>query len=137
MANNYCESSSFVEIPPDKLEKAKVIADRIGVELESNPDEGYAGYVAEFEGTGLWIHHNESLNPDHAERLVKALVEELDLMGIFVCSWSYTYSKPRIGIGEFGGGAFAVQKGRDTVWIDAASEAERQASLLKNDKGGA
>ena len=34
---------------------------------------------------------------------------------------NYTCSKPVIG--EFGGGAFVVQKGIDTAWMDAASSA--------------
>ena len=135
MANNYCESSSFVNVPADKIDQAKQIVARIETELEDDADEGYVGFAAEIEKEGVWIHADESINPDHVERLVSALVVELDLPGIHVCSWSYTCSKPRID--EFGGGAFAVQKGRDAVWIDAASEAQRIASLPPNaDKEG-
>lgn len=83
--------------------------------------------LAVAEPDGVWICHDESMNTDHAEMLVKALVEELDLPGIFVCSWAYVCSKPRID--EFGGGAFAVQRGRDTIWIDAAASALRLASI--------
>ena len=127
MANNYCESSSFITVPVNKIERAKQIAARIEGELENDPDEGYVGFAVEIEKEGVWIHANESITPEHVELLVSALVDELDLPGIHVCSWSYTCSKPRID--EFGGGAFAVQKGRDTVWVDAASEAQRIASL--------
>lgn len=117
----------MIEIPQDKVEQAKEIMARIEAEIEADPEEGYVGYEADLEADGVWIRHDESINTEHAERLVKALVEELDLPGIIVCSWSYTCSKPRID--EFGGGAFAVQKGRDTIWIDAASEALRQAAM--------
>ena len=132
MANNYCESSSFIAVPTDKIEQAKQIVAKIETELEDDTDDGYAGFVAEIKEAGVWIHADESITPEHVERLVTVLVDELDLPGIHVCSWSYTCSKPRID--EFGGGAFAVQKGRDTVWIDAASEVHRVASLTPNDK---
>jgi hypothetical protein len=123
MANNYCDSSSFVSIPADKLKQAEEIAASVAVELDY--DDGGVGYTAEFRPDGVWIHHDESVNCEHMERLVKALVESLDLEGVFVCSWAYTCSSPRIN--EFGGGAFAVQKGKDTIWIDAVTEAKKQA----------
>ena len=132
MANFYCESSSFIQVPADKIEQAKQIVARIEAELENDADEGYVGFNAELEKEGVWIHSDESITPEHMERLVSALVDELYLPGVHVCSWSYTCSKPRIG--AFGGGAFAVQKGRDTVWIDADLEARRIAALPPNDK---
>lgn len=137
MANNYCQSSSEIMIPRDKLKQARAIEARIAGELESDPDEGYVGYNATFFHDDqplvqLWIREDESINPDHVERLVKALVEELDLPGIHVVSWAYTCNKPRID--EFGGGAFAVQKGRKTVWVDAASEARRQMEVFNKPK---
>ena len=121
MANNYCESSTLIEIPKDKVNKAKVILTRVNEELELSDDEGYVGYIASFENNDIWIRHDESINPEHVEVLVKALVEELELPGTIVCSWSYTCSKPRID--EFGGGAFAVQKGKPTRWVDARETA--------------
>lgn len=128
MANNYCESSSLIRIPKEQLERAKEIVTRVTAELEADEEWEYAGYLADADEHGVWIRHNESIETDHAEKLVRALVEELELPGVHVVSWSYTCSKPRID--EFGGGAFAVQKGHPTVWVDAASEAERQALLL-------
>ena len=129
MANNYCESSSRLPIPEDKMVRAEEIVDRIVRELEDG-DEGYCGADITTELDGVWFCHDESINPEHVEVVAKALVEELGIDEPFICSWSYTCSKPRLG--EFGGGAFAVQKGRDTVWIDAASEAQRIASLPPN-----
>lgn len=126
MANNYMQSSTFVKIPKHKLAKAERILERIDKELQDSKD-GYVGYNAELESDGAWIYSEEYLNANQAEKLMRALVDELNLKGIHICSWSYTCSKPRIG--EFGGGAFAVQKGRDTVWIDAASEVLRLAEL--------
>lgn len=123
----------MIRIPEDKIKQAKEIMERVEAELEADSEEEYAGYSANLEAGGVWIRHDESINADHAERLVKALVEELDLPGIIVCSWAYTCSKPRCD--EFGGGAFAVQKGRDTIWVDAASEALRQASVSETNTG--
>jgi hypothetical protein len=117
----------MISIPEDKIAQAKEIMKRIDAELEEDSEEGCVGYVADVKDGGVWIRSDESINTDHAESLVKALVEELDLPGIFVCSWSCTCSKLRID--EFGGGAFAVQKGCDTIWVDAASEALRRASI--------
>jgi hypothetical protein len=125
MANHYCQSSSLITVPSEKIEQARQIVARVEKELEES-DDNYVGFVAAIEQDGVWIHEVDSIDPDHVEMLVSALVNELDLPGIHVCSWAYTCSKPRID--EFGGGAFAVQKGRDTVWIDAASEAKRVAS---------
>jgi len=130
MAQNFCESSSLIPIPQDKIEQAKEIVMRISNSLEE--EEGYTGYDADVTSvgeTGVWIRHDDAINSEHAHSLVQALVEELDLPDIVVCSWAYTCSKP--GIDEFGGGAFAVQKGHSTIWIDAASEALRQAEALK------
>lgn len=132
MADNYCQSSSFIEIPVEKDSRAWVIVERIGEELEADEDEGYAGYSVAPQPGGIWLHNDESINPDHAEKLVKALYEELNLPGVFVCSWAYTCSKQRVG--EFGGGAFAVQKGHDTIWIDAAHEAASQAERMRAGK---
>ena len=128
MANNYCSSSSLIPVPESKRDLAEEIIQRVEAELEADACEGYASFTATLEPDGVWIRHDESINPDHAATLVKALVEELDLEGVFVCSWAYTCSKPRTD--EFGGGAFAVLKGEETVWVDAASEVERIATEM-------
>ena len=125
MANNYCEGSSFLKVPEDKLEKAQVIIDRVEAEMENDENgDGYCGCQAELEKTGVWFHGDESINVEHAEIIARALVEELELDGKFTCSWAYTCSKPRID--EFGGGAFCIERGKDTRWVDAASEAEKE-----------
>ena len=127
MANNYCLSSSFIPVEEDKIERAKQIVLRAITKLE-NSEDGFVGYEAEVEEKGVWIHSDEYLTPEHAVELVQDLVEELDLPGIHVVSWAYTCSKPRID--EFGGGAFAVQKGKDVVRIDAAYAARKGAEAL-------
>jgi hypothetical protein len=120
MANNYCESSTLIPFPSDLKTQAGLICARVESEIEAS--EGYVGYLASFDGDAVWIRHDETFTPDHAESLVRALVEELDLEGIFVVSWSYTCSKPRPD--QFGGGAFALAKGKDTQWVDASETAQ-------------
>ena len=131
MADNYCESSSFVKVPKNKIEKARLIIERIENELRNDDNEGYVGFTSEITPipphNGVWIMGNSDFTPEHTERLVRALVDELNLKGIFVCSWSYSCSKPLID--EFGGGAFAISKDCKTIWIDALSEVQRLASI--------
>jgi len=124
MANNYMQSSSFIPFAPEQKAAANAIIERVETEILEEFDEP-AGFHATVEDAGIWFSDDgECINPEHLERAVFALVDELNLEGVFVCSWAYTCSKPRID--EFGGGAFAVAKGQDTVWIDASAEAERQ-----------
>jgi hypothetical protein len=107
-----------MNIPKSKLKRAKKICDKIAAELEANANEGYCGvlYDIETEHPGIWFHGDESINVEHLERTARALVEKLKLKPFF-CSWAYTCSKPRID--EFGGGAFAIVRGKDTIWCDA------------------
>jgi hypothetical protein len=122
MANNYCESSSKLVLSEDKIEKAREIVLRVEAEFEENPNEGYFGASVFVEDDGVWICHDESVNPDHVETLVGRLLEELEIDEPFVFSWSYTCSKPRLD--EFGGGACVVQRGQPSMWFDARSLAE-------------
>jgi len=131
MANNYTQSSSFITVPADKLTQAKCIAERIEEELENSEDE-YAGFNWKVEDTGIWIADNgESCDPEHINMLVCALVEELQLEGVFTVSWAYICSKPRID--EFGGGAFAVTLADGKAvnfWCDAKSSVEQRAEAF-------
>lgn len=116
MANNYCESSSKLVIEDkNKLDKAHDIIDRVCAVIEK--EQGYIDVVADVESDGIWFHHDESINPDHVEQIAKALIEELEIDEPFYCSWAYLCSKPRLD--EFGGGAFVVQRGKETFWVDA------------------
>lgn len=129
MANNYTETSSWLDIPADKVEAAKLIIERVSSIIEAD-ENGYgscdccADIEKHNERYGVWFHADETVNVEHAELIARALVEELDLPGPFYCSWAYTCSKPRID--EFGGGAFVLAKGVPTMWCDARSEVERQ-----------
>jgi len=123
MANNYCEGSSFLEIPEDKIGKAQAIIDRVEKELEEDETYGYCGVQAEVEDKGVWFH-DESINPEHMAEVARALIEELEIDKPFYASWAYTCSKPRID--EFGGGAFAIVRGKETYWCDAMWHVQQQ-----------
>jgi len=124
MANNYCESSSFLEIPKDKIDKAQTIIDRVVKELEDDEEIGYCNCQAEVEDDGVWFHEDESINTEHMEAIARALIEELEIDKPFYASWAYTCSKPRID--EFGGGAFVIVRGKQTYWCDAMWHVQQQ-----------
>ena len=122
MANNYLEYSAFLEVPADKIEKAREIVARVIAKLEEEDEWGYCGTCAEVEPKGVWFHAEESGNTDHVEAIARALVEKLEIDEPFCCSWAYTCSSPRID--EFGGGAMVVRRGHETVWVDALNAAQ-------------
>ena len=107
MANNYCSSSSFIPIPEEKNAEVNIIITKVQEHLQEKDD--YVGFIAILDEKGIWIYDEEKIDMNHVDVLVKALVEELDLPGIHICSWAYKCSKPRID--EFGG----VQKGKETI----------------------
>lgn len=126
MANNYCLSSSWMDIHQNKIKKARDIVDRVVKQLEEG-DEEYCGVVVKVESGGVWFSHDESINLDHVEIIAKALIEELKINKPFFCSWAYTCSKARID--EFGGGAFVVMRGKDTYWVDAVHLVSEHAKM--------
>ena len=134
MANNYCESVSFMELEENQLEAAKLIVARVQDEL-LNSEEEYCGAVVtvfdddEDETDGALFSYDENCNPEHVAKFAQALLDELEIDEPFVFSWSYTCSRPRIG--EFGGGACVVARGRDPFWVDAESVAAGHAASLK------
>lgn len=140
MANDYTLSSSWIDIPKNKLEQAKTVIDQAfkdclileaknqGVDLEKEPDFCNVNLEATVEGDnepdcaqcGVWIRDNgESFDPEQAELIARRIIEELEIDEPFCCSWATTCSKQRID--SFGGGAFALSRGRMTVWVDAMS----------------
>jgi len=129
MANNYCEFSAMLEIPEDKVAAAMTVAMRVCEELESDEDEGYVGCNVQYDKNGIWFSSDAGEgNADHVERIAKAVLEEMEIDEPFYCSWAFTCSKPRID--EFGGGAMKVQRGKETMYIDAMSFV--QGEVLSN-----
>lgn len=127
MANNYILSSSFLPLPEGKINRAQEIVDTVLDEMTHGDDEdGYCGCQVTVEEDGVWFSHDETINPEHVERLARALVEGLEIDEPFYCSWAYTCSKSRVD--QFGGGAFAVRRGADTYWVDAMSHVRELAT---------
>ena len=114
----------MLEIPKDKLEQAILIVERVTEELE-NGEDGCVGFEADFEGDDLWIRDDgENINTDHVVTLAQELLDELEIDAPFVFSWAFTCSKPRVD--EFGGGACAVRRGKDPIWVDARDKVEQE-----------
>ncbi len=92
MANNYCQSSSWMNIPKSKLKRAKKICDKIAAELEANANEGYCGvlYDIETEHPGIWFHGDESINVEHLETHCTCLGRKVEIetvllfMGVYL-----------------------------------------------------
>jgi hypothetical protein len=122
MANNYCEGSSFLAIPKDKIGRAQAIIDKVEEELNRY---GYCECQAEVMDDGVWFHGDESMDPEHVAEFARDLIEELEIDEPFYCSWAYTCSKPRVD--EFGGGAFVIVRGKKTYWCDAMNHVVAQA----------
>lgn len=119
MANNYTELSCKLELEENQIEQAQSIVDRVCEEIENDPEEGYMGIEIMVKSDGIWFFSEEDGNPDTVERMVKALLEELEIDEPFCFSWSHTCSKPRLD--EFGGGACSVKRGHESYWVDALS----------------
>jgi len=123
MADNYKGSSSFLDVPLDKIDLVQGIIDKASKKLEAEDGFVHIDYNIEknTEGrTGVWFYSERYANPEHVEHLAKAIIETLKLTKPFYCSWAYTCSKPRID--EFGGGAFCVRLGKKTIWVNAMNE---------------
>lgn len=124
MANNYTLTSSMLPIPAEKMKLAVAVCE--DAELELTDLDGYCGIDWRAEENGIWFYDDESATIEHLEYMAGAVIEALEIDEPFYCSWAYTCSKPRID--EFGGGAFAIVRGHDTVWVDARSAVEQQVS---------
>jgi len=127
MTNNYWQTSSFMFISKDNLNLAQPIIDRAIAEILSE----YVNYncCVEVQEAGVWFRDNKmNFDPDHAEKIARALIEELEIDESFYCSWAYTCSEPKIN--EFGGGAFVIQRGYETCWVDAGHHVQEM-----NDNG--
>ena len=129
MANNYQESSSYLTLPEDKLDAAMEIVEKEMKKIEEDENGyGYCGVSAEMIDNGIWFYGEETINVDELEQIAREVIEQLEIDEPFYASWSYTCSKPRVD--EFGGGAFAIVRGKPTVWIDAMSEVKNRCESL-------
>jgi hypothetical protein len=146
MANNYCQASSFLEVPEDKrellteqlLDEAYAAASRavahmwdIDPDTEPNDDwmqEVSTGLEYKTESSGIWLGDDESFNPDAAAAFARVIIDRLELDEPFYCTWAEFCSKPRID--AFGGGGFVVKRGFKTFFTSAVYEVEN--AVLKD-----
>lgn len=127
MANHYVSGSCVFRFPSGKAHRAIEVAKRVIEDIESNEDdETYLGCGIEFRDNYIWFHEMENFNPETVAAIASAVIDDLELEDVFVFSWSYSCSKPHVG--EFGGGACAIAKGKPPFWIDAYDAARKHFS---------
>lgn len=146
MANSYCQGAFIVPLSPATeheeckaavqrgIEKARLYqmaqeileeADRVGLLVEDFSCQVDVDFVNE----GVFITSKvDEFNPEHAEIIVRELVESLELEDPVIASWAHVCDKNRPDC--FGGGAFGVVKGRKTYWVDAQEHVINQMKAV-------
>ena len=108
-----CQFSCVVDVGSvESAEHADAIRGELAAELDRHEGAalGFEMGIDHETGPGaLWIHADESGEPEHATRFVLRCAEAFDLEGAWGFCWSLTCSKPRIeGFGTFPVRAFAT-----------------------------
>ena len=118
MANNYCLSSTMYVLTPEQHARAKEILNEVAKEAGAdeegiNPGEDgydeaepYLGFDYKFEGEGLWMYHEESVNPDMMADVISRFQVEFKAEKPFYFEYCCECSKPRLD--EFAGGCFII-----------------------------
>lgn len=145
MANYYTELSTQFDLPdPDHREWAIKLADGldnqesesteitelIGVFTREQDDWFDGGNITEEkhgspDDHGIWIHTDESCNPEHVAWFIQAIMIKFNIKEPFIFEWAYTCSKPRLD--SFGGGACMVTQEECCFFLprDYAEEAKK------------
>ena len=91
-----------VALEPEDMNEEE--AEAFGLE---EPENGW-GFCAEYEAASksLWIHHDDSINTDHAAAFIRRFLAMFRPDKTFVFEYANTCSKPRID--SFGGGCVIV-----------------------------
>jgi hypothetical protein len=125
MANNYTQFSFAVPLDTsEEIEWARhtvaLLAEHDnGVEITEldvilPDDEDFLGYDAEVDNDGLWIHADESGQPEHVVPLVQEFLRRFRPQGHVGFEWADTCSSPRLD--QFGGGACLITV-HDAKWM--------------------
>lgn len=145
MANHYTELSVMYPLKPEQRKLATEIIEDVGIETAAN----YAGYAKgsedynelepdiqfdfEFHDEGVWIHHDESANPEQVACVISHFQKEFCADKPFCFSYARNCSKPVID--EFGGGSFAIMPDGDIFHSgtgeDALNKAEQDATYAR------
>jgi len=120
MANNYTEFSELIECKTKPQQKWLL-------RQLSKDDRSYA-CVAEEDGPNVWVHSDESGDLGVVAEVVGRFQKKFKIATPWIGSCSYHCDHPKLG--EFGGGAVVVHRGKQT-WFDATSMAEEKARRLK------
>jgi hypothetical protein len=114
MADYFCQFSCLFDVgSAENAARAAGIRDALAAELEredgSRPGFEMAADLASGVGA-LWIHSDESGEPEHVVRFVLRCAAAFDLHGVWGFTWSLGCSKPRVD--AFGGGAQVIDLGK-------------------------
>jgi hypothetical protein len=119
MGNSYLSFSAFMEIPAEKIRRARAIVYRESAKIAERDEWGGCAAHARVEQDGVLFETNDFGDPAHAEIVARALVEELEIDQPFGLAWYLCSCSPRMG--DSGCGAFLVRRGWKTVWVDAGA----------------
>jgi len=118
MANNYTEFSELIECTTKEQQKWL---------LQQLAKCEYA-CEAKADGPNVWVHSDESGDLGVVAEVVGRFQKKFKITEPWIGSCSYHCDHPKLG--EFGGGAVLVLRGKQT-WFDATSMAEEKARKLK------
>lgn len=123
MANNICAFSAALDLDPGQFDEARKIVDEVLTQeavdglTEYHPGEytlNGTSFEIDEDEHHLWFYGEENGDPDLAEVVIKELVERLKIDLPVYLTWANYCSRPVIN--EFSGGAWIVQRGKDTEW---------------------
>ncbi len=81
------------------------------------------------KGEGLWIHHDESINTEHAAYFTHVVLSEFNIDDIVIIECSYTCSRPVLD--AYGGDVFSVTK--DSIrWLGSHNFIHAETQAHKN-----
>ena len=119
MANNYCLSSTIYPLTEDQKKRAEEIIHEVGIKNAAEwdgikpGDEGYDDLEPQVEFAydmndrdGIWMHHDESVNPDLMADVIARFQVEFKATKPFCFEYCCECSKPRVD--EFAGGSFCI-----------------------------
>ena len=121
MANYYTLFSVLFPVgSADNVAPALALYEQLAAELEEENET--IGFLAEADepstGVDLWLHSDESGEPEHVITFALRCAEAFGLTGMWGFRWSLSCSKPRLD--GYGGGAQLLDLGRreSLEWMD-------------------
>lgn len=123
MANNYCYTSSLLEIPREKISDTNwndalqnIMSEAIHKYEEEDGHEFYTYYSLTEDGI---LFQSENADIDGILYISRYIIEKLEIDIPFYCSYAYTCDRMRLN--EFGGGSFLVVRGENTEYTDSCN----------------